>query len=578
MYALVLSIMFIVVSLIGPNRALSAATAPLCPSLSESRLTFQRLKEQIQNPACNIRSIEGVLRQLPPALRSNYLLAYRSHSPQGPHKADYLNPRVLLTDAQFDYIASEPNIKTNKNLSFVLAFNGGNLSSPRHHSLEMVEVENLRVNLTPDFLAFHDITFPVLKGGETWEQIQSQINFSGRNPPECVLCHSNPARFIWSAYPLWPGFYGSNNFDRTMTEVNAYKRFAANAHNHRRYKYLIGTEKHIHSDNNNFESLNFNHEGLNPDFNKRVALITGRRFARILKELPQYEKYKYAYFASWADCPSIPSFLPEDLRRFHDEYFEKSLDPSIQGTPQELISNIQRIQKDYIKHTQADLERILMQLKEIAGGNVQFIRLMSDSFMRMGPYRGAISPIGARYLSHPRGVSMTDWFMDLETDTYRVFDGGPPGLANARGLMAEDPSFEFARKYLSQDPLKYNNEKLPPSACLTLKQRSLQALEDVKVPETVHEPKAILAIAGNYPATFLNTCAACHDTKIANVDIPLIPFAHPDLLSEKIKQDPAFGAELLRRVNSRDFQMPPDQHLETDELAAIQKFVDGLKK
>ena len=84
------------------------------------------VKSAIQNPQCHIRTVTAVLKILPESFRSKYSAFFRSRSLQGPFKADYENPRVIV-------IGSQPKPK------FMLSFNG-DPNQPGYLELEIADI------------------------------------------------------------------------------------------------------------------------------------------------------------------------------------------------------------------------------------------------------------------------------------------------------------------------------------------------------------------------------------------------------------------------------------------------------
>ncbi|MBK8213252.1 MAG: hypothetical protein IPK71_05820 [Myxococcales bacterium] len=144
----------------------------------------------------NVVTLDGVPALFPPALRRNFVLKHgisrrgeRGHlvETRVSQSADPDAPRVIAWD---------------EGRGLVVSYNGGGPKQTNGQRLDMHEfdLESGRFELS-------SIDFPIAPGAPKLES------------RGCDTCHGPRARPIFSMYPDWPGFYGSDNDELSRKDV-----------------------------------------------------------------------------------------------------------------------------------------------------------------------------------------------------------------------------------------------------------------------------------------------------------------------------------------------------------------------
>ncbi len=171
--------------------------AALAQSHQQQQQTFIDHLSQI-----NVTELDQVPAQLSPAFRSNFIVKHGMlhNGPRG-HKleqdvpgfgihADVNNPRIYVFDPQ---------------TAFVVSYNG-NVSQEGGQALDMMTYEEVTKSFN-----FRKIEFPVSNG------------HYALNDQSCNMCHGGVGRNekirpIFSMYPDWPRFFGSDNDELKLAE------------------------------------------------------------------------------------------------------------------------------------------------------------------------------------------------------------------------------------------------------------------------------------------------------------------------------------------------------------------------
>ncbi len=144
--------------------------------------------EKIENGT--IGSVEQFLDETPDSFGDNFLLAFDSLSQQS---ASFTCPRI---------------IRFNEDASLIYAVAGG-CNDQIENGIEVISFDNVQKKFD-----FHSIQFS--------EDAPPQIE---NNPESCQACHTQRLRPNWSAYSLWPGFYGTafaKNYRERSERASAY--------------------------------------------------------------------------------------------------------------------------------------------------------------------------------------------------------------------------------------------------------------------------------------------------------------------------------------------------------------------
>jgi hypothetical protein len=179
-------------------------------------MSKQRLDSVIQSG--QIKSLDKLPAALPKDFLINFTLKHgklrtgeRGHLVERDvsQSSDPLAPRVIMWDERS---------------GFTISYNGGTPGQTEGQRLDVHEFDAQTKQFKLSGLEFNGNTAPVYK-------TDSQIAEANR---KCGRCHGPGARPIFSMYPDWPSFYGSDNDELTnMTrevqrlEANDYKAFRA---------------------------------------------------------------------------------------------------------------------------------------------------------------------------------------------------------------------------------------------------------------------------------------------------------------------------------------------------------------
>ena len=149
----------------------------------KSDLTFEDLKEFVDNEKNEALTIDKLLPKLPNQMLQNPLLVYESHA-LNLDRVGPSTPRVILFNKDASLIISftkqlsAQKIEAGEDSLEVLSFN------PSSQLFEMFEV------------AFDGNKKPFARAEDV-------------NPAKCLACHGSNPRPIFHDYNAWPGFYGS---------------------------------------------------------------------------------------------------------------------------------------------------------------------------------------------------------------------------------------------------------------------------------------------------------------------------------------------------------------------------------
>lgn len=557
-------------SLAGLFWLLAVPVFGTCPDLPESHLTQSALKALIQNPDCQITSIETLLPRLPRSFRSHYALMYRSRSLQGPHTVDYVNPRAIVFggEALGNDVQTPTNIRYGS-MKMAMTFNG-KATDPGNEDLELVEVDT-SPEAGLDVFRYFEIKFPKT-AGLSWREAQSQIHFSPKNPAKCVACHGNPARPIWDGYPLWPGAFGSDNFITHAHEVQGYQAFLREAPQHPRYQWLEERERFYDAPQG---KLRFNHEGSNSVLNIRLSVANGVRVARLMRSTPNFDRFRYAAMGATLGCyETLTQFFPHNVQTDVERSLESVVLRDLTEDNSTLARRLaDRLTDTHLRPRSASERTAVIQRIERGFASPTMLRLALDTMLKAGPRRQVAAPVGWRYIFESRGIRIADWFMDLLQPTYRLFNGNDFEGVYALPLLEEGDGYTASEQRLLREVIEriYRDPDLT-AVCSMLKTKSLQALSGYRFrarrASTSNAP--VTTAAAGYPVTFLNTCTQCHTS---GAIAPAIPFGEPVQMAQWLAADPRRRTEIRERVLDTRFPMPPNRRLESEETQAIMRYL-----
>lgn len=224
----------------------------------------------------DVRRINQVIPNFSEEVRGNFLRMYNSPSLQ---EASHDFPRVIMFS---------------KDAKFIVAFNG----DPSQKGYDRLEA-----------FQFDDVT-------EIWQSFSRRFSgdaeamiiyaeSQGLPVPltpamNCVDCHRSRLRPNWDDYSLNPGVVHDGKFFSQREEDGHRKFIYQHLRQHPRYKHLIA-KGDMFGDG---------------DFGIKVTALNYRRIARIIQNLPDIEKMKYAVIAAFGGCDDIDSYIPLDAKPY----------------------------------------------------------------------------------------------------------------------------------------------------------------------------------------------------------------------------------------------------------------------
>ncbi|MCC6276586.1 MAG: hypothetical protein IT289_01580 [Oligoflexia bacterium] len=229
--------------------------------------SFADLQKFIQKG--EYKTIESFLEALPAESKKHFTFVYQSRSLHG---SSALNPRALV------YL--------NRG-KLVFSFNG----SPEQKNFDKLEV--MEFDQKESRFRFHEIVFPEGRLGAKHE-----FNL---NDSKCLHCHRQDPRPIWDSYDLWPGVYGSTDgkMQKGTWELKKYQEFLnKNA--------KTGRYGNLHWDFSKSpvypfvvsRKLNYKfNSSPNEELGLFISLNNADRIIRLIRQSPNYEKYKFWLFS-----------------------------------------------------------------------------------------------------------------------------------------------------------------------------------------------------------------------------------------------------------------------------------------
>ena len=487
-------------AVVGIIAAVNAATA-------QPSFTFQSLQDLIA--AHHVHTVEQLLAELPPELRSHYVLVFASRSLQ---EASFQSPRVILFG---------------QDARLIVTFNG-EPGQRGYDSLETLEFES-----GSSTFQLREIRFEA-------DAPLAPPRISAVNPEQCTECHDTPARPIWDTPPSWPGVYGERyGAGLSEPELRGMREFLARQERHPRYRYLVGANALL--DRSTYVAdarSSYDGKTAEPPNAQLSALLATLNVKSILAQLagrPGFSAHLDALLAAATDtCGPIADFYPESL---HD-----------------------RISEDYQRFAAATVgaDERQQQVKSARHGG----RSDARHALAAPTQLTALRFVAERSLHTPT----QHWTLAFERGTYDL--SAPPGAVSFEQALfnwvaTADPELASAaafRTYGQND-----------SYCGHLRVRSRASLEDWYRAHPVETQQAgdshadvddrDRATSAAAPAHTENrevsvsapalvaACAACHNGAVG----PAIPFADPVALRARLRSGhyPRGNllAEILYRLN-----------------------------
>ena len=210
----------------APASAESPGASAEGPTGSHAASGRDVLVELLAKHANDLRTLDDLPRLLPPELTRSFVLKHgRDRKGERGHlvetrisqSADPLAPRAIVWDER---------------RALFVSYNGGLPTQKNGQRLDVLSWDEATRAFALEAVAFP----PATDGGATLERSN-----------ECATCHGPRSRPIFSMYPDWPGFYGSDNDELNnprvavqAAELADYRRFRAEvAKRHPRYRPLF---------------------------------------------------------------------------------------------------------------------------------------------------------------------------------------------------------------------------------------------------------------------------------------------------------------------------------------------------
>jgi hypothetical protein len=305
--------------------------------------------------------MEDLLKPLVDTMGFQAVYAYKSRSAQG---ASFQNPRVILR-----------NGPTNKRAAaeFIVTFNG----DPTHRGYNSLEV--MQYNRSNHEFELYELKFPL-------SNVSPQMN-----PPKCLACHGQDPRPNWDSYPIWPGFYGSEEDRLGSAEIEAWKAFTAKSGLHPRYRVL-------NVQNGYFPS------GELTKFGVELDRLNGHKVATELfapETWTRLKPYRFAMLAAY-HCLNIDQFIPAERR--------EGFVPFAQSAAEML----QRQRSDLAQKAKA---------KEASGEPMLLDGRMMKILKTPGASPDGIDWDGMRYLLENLNIPVNQWSLVFGRSSYMLNTG-----------------------------------------------------------------------------------------------------------------------------------------------------------
>lgn len=217
-------LLLFIMSLIGPTFGNAFVADGSFPEMSDTELNSILERN-------NVKSLDQLIPLLPKSLRSNFVLKHgmkrkgeRGHliEEKVSQSADPLLPRAIIWDERNAYS---------------LSYNGGGLQQKAGHRLDVLSFDFLKTEFKLKAIDFKD------------EDLNDIYPPRIMESQSCQECHGPHDRPIFSMYPDWPSFYGSDNDEITNSAIGTqalekrdFVHFKKTQAEHPRYSPLFETD------------------------------------------------------------------------------------------------------------------------------------------------------------------------------------------------------------------------------------------------------------------------------------------------------------------------------------------------
>ncbi len=508
--------------------ATCARRAPLDKPRDSTDTRYRALVDLLaRNPATGrpIDTIAELVPLLDRDLRRNFTFAFATQSAQ--RSVDPMHPRVVLfgTDARL-----------------ILAFTG-DPAGPDFDTLEVIHFRD-------DVRAFELAQFVLPAAVRRDPTLAATARDNGRsNPRACLRCHGSDPRPIFDSYPVWPGFYGSQQdaFEHAPDELASYRRFLAGKDApgsvYRTLEFPPGSPVSPYA----LATVEDSSGRLAPNMRFGMALTerNRERISRMLEASPRYATYRDVLVAGLLGCVAMPI---DGASRAH-------------------------VMSALVAENAAKLDRA-----GITASNVR-------EHLHMRELDTGMNVAELDYVARILDVSRADWSMAIEPGAFELFDG----ILSSRVIdgdrardfyIKEDFLFELMRDAAAKDPHMAALFAIKPYA---IHDRAGRRLDLFRAMTGCHVFAERAVAAGvTWPATIPSPppvtfrCVRCHEP---GGDGPPIPFDRPAQLRTMLAAKPELIGEVATRISDGDTttRMPlAEPPLSDEERTALAGYLHSV--
>ncbi len=400
------------------------------------------------------------------------------------------------------------------------------------------------------------------------------------NPSKCLSCHGESPKPLWESYPLWPGFYGSEDdceFSGALAnpgpcvadskEVRLYNEFLNGNRHKGRYALLKPLAEDILTDIKGAQRPLL-------AISRTLALQNEIRIAQEIKKLPWSRQFTHTmlHLLSCTKTETCLSIFPPSVRSKFERYAQQRLTQLLQQetlathlkTKRQLLLMDGKFQSERLTTAQRNnspYENLGLSVE--SNGLQKYFQLLQkkESTLPMSYFVAFMDLMGQnvetwsmtpypRYFSYEIGQFLTEDLLFAFTNTL---------LPQIKMEEPKDPYWEDHEDELTQkagNEINFNLREF--SARLEKLKIERQEVREVRLAEQA--------------LTFV--CARCH---LTGADLaPKMDFRN----ARTLFQDPALVQKALDRISSKDpnYRMPPNGSLSEPEIQILKKYIGSFHK
>lgn len=412
-----------------------------------------------------VKTAEDFICCLPKSYRKRIFIA---HASQAGQNGSPESPRVFFVNGDLFSAAQPQDV-------MILTVNGG-----AEYLNQRSNVEAAFYRAKSEKLEFYDGSIE----GET-------MHLSGRNPEQCMICHGESgteskygSKSIFDPFGHWPRFVGGAvKCFPEEDKIQLYQQKLALKAVRDLPRFRCVDKEGIDEDIKKLEigesrEASLNTTGAFAGFDAFLFGINGKRVARIVRDTPDFEAYKYAIVGSekCADfLDKFDSWIPKEIQKHHTQLATVSKAAASYKTEDDLKRIVEdakargAAQREKVKRTfeavigdkknglepssipfacqnlnLADAEKGIEQLPAMIKTvhNDTLRKYFIDQMLKTKPLqiRGGTSAV-TRYLFEGRGIDMSNWGMEPLPGEYKI------GLAISSDLIAHEPESSVLKKW-----------------------------------------------------------------------------------------------------------------------------------